>query len=440
MTSDNYIKTNATGSAVMAEPPCDFGVYVHWPFCAAKCPYCDFNSHVATRPIDQGRYEAAYLSEISYWDGEFDRLTVPLTGEADFDRAGASHPSAGPVFPSVGPVTSIFFGGGTPSLMAPSLVEAILEKLEAVWGFAPDIEITLEANPQSVDASNFRALKAAGVNRLSIGVQSFDDKALKALGRLHNADEARAAIETAKAVFDRFSFDLIYARPGQSLDEWGAELDEALLLGARHLSLYQLTIEPNTAYQLLYNAGKLKLPDQDMASDFYGLAQEKCAAAGLPSYEVSNHAVPGEEARHNLTYWRYGDYVGIGPGAHGRVTMQGQRLATVTEALPTQWLTRVEKHGHGLRDVTAIDRHEQAIEMLLMGMRVREGLFLPSIYERTGYDIEMSVIDELTEAGLLVPRDMGGNAATLRATERGVLLLNRLTEGLAAGLVDLRGD
>jgi oxygen-independent coproporphyrinogen-3 oxidase len=409
MVSEPFI---AKACAPCASAEGAFGLYVHWPFCAAKCPYCDFNSHVPKSPIDETAYENAYLAELSYWADEM-------------IAAGTEPP----------PLSSIFIGGGTPSLMAPSLVEAILRQAEALWGFADDIEITLEANPQSVDAENFKALRMAGVNRLSIGVQSFDDAALKALGRLHNAAEARAAIETAQEAFDRFSFDLIYARPGQSLDDWQAELVEALKLGAKHLSLYQLTVEPNTTYQLLYDAGKLKLPDQDIASDFYALAQELCGAAGLPSYEVSNHAVPGEEARHNLLYWRYGAYLGIGPGAHGRVVLGGARLATQTEMIPHRWLARVRDKGHGGVAASAIPYDEQALEMLLMGMRLKEGVFLPDLMARTKHGISSDVIASLTEAGLLLPPNGGANGITLQATERGMLLLNRLLEELAAGMV-----
>ena len=387
-----------------------FGVYIHWPFCAAKCPYCDFNSHVAKGAIDQKRFELAYLGEIDHWANKMSEV-----GELP-------------------EITSIFFGGGTPSLMAPATVEAILTRLEALWGFAPGIEINLEANPQSVDAANFRALKAAGVNRLSLGVQSFDDKALKVLGRLHNAKEALAAIETARAVFDRYSFDLMYARSDQSVMSWEAELARALELGPRHLSLYQLTIEPNTPYKSLFDAGKLRLPSEEMAEDFYLVTQALCAGAGLPAYEVSNHAATGEEARHNLLYWRYGDYLGIGPGAHGRVTLGETRVATVTEAMPEAWVALVCEAGHGLIECGVIDSEAQAVEMLLMGIRIREGVFLPDLIERTGYGLDRGVLDGLIEDGLVNGAALGGNAPYVQATDRGMILLDHLTGRLAAAL------
>lgn len=387
-----------------------FGVYIHWPFCAAKCPYCDFNSHVAQGAIDQARFKAAYLAEIDHWA---ERMAAQ--GEL-------------PV------ITSIFFGGGTPSLMHPGTVAAIIEALDSRWGFAPGVEINLEANPQSVDAANFRALRAAGVNRLSIGVQSFDDAALKRLGRLHNAAEARAAIETARLVFDRFSFDMIYARDGQTVSSWEAELQEALSLGPKHLSLYQLTIEPNTPYKSLFDAGKLRLPSEEMAEDFYLTTQALCDEAGLGAYEVSNHAAPGEEARHNLLYWRYGDYLGIGPGAHGRVTLGDRRVATLAEAMPEGWVRRVNEVGHGLVEQSEIDAEAQAVEMVLMGIRIREGFFLPELIERTGYKLDRDVLAGLAADGLLVPAAPGGNGSYVQASDRGMILLDHLTGRLVAAL------
>ena len=386
----------------------DFGIYVHWPFCAAKCPYCDFNSHVAAAPIDQNRFLNAYLGELSFWA----------------ERLG----------PSRRPVTSLFFGGGTPSLMAPSLVAGIIEGVEARFGFSSSVEITLEANPQSVEAAKFKDLYSAGVNRLSLGVQSFDDEALRFLGRLHNAKEAAWAIETAMAQFSRVSFDLIYGRPGLSLDDWRAELTRAFSFGPRHLSLYQLTIEPNTAFKRLNEAGKLVMPGEEVTADLYELTQDLCKHAGLPAYEVSNHAVPGEEARHNLLYWRYGDFLGIGPGAHGRVDCEGQRLSTLTEASPEAWLQRVDERGHGGVAETVLDHEIQAAEMVLMGMRLKEGLMLDRLEALTGYTLDLSLLETLANEGLLAQPLRAGNALRLAPTERGMMVLNRLSFQLVEGL------
>ncbi len=390
-----------------------FGAYIHWPFCAAKCPYCDFNSHVAKAPLNEERFLAAYTSEIKYWA----------------DRLGDNVP----------PLGSVFFGGGTPSLMSPSLVAGIIEVLGSNFGFLPGAEITLEANPASVDARNFRALSLAGVNRLSLGVQSFDDQALKTLGRLHSGDEARRAIETASENFSRFSFDLIYARPGQSLEHWQGELEEAFRFGARHLSLYQLTIEPNTPYQQLYDAGKLVLPEEELAADFYELTQSLCGAAGLPAYEVSNHAAVGEEARHNLLYWRYGDFLGIGPGAHGRVTLNGQRFATLTRKMPFEWLDLVEAAGCGLLPVDMLDRQTQAVEMLLMGLRLRGGVSLSELEARTGFTVRAAALAALELDELILPRPAGGEFAgndwQIAPSDKGMALNNHLALKIAEGLV-----
>src|SRR5581483_9580216 len=274
-----------------------FAVYVHWPFCLSKCPYCDFNSHVRHGGIDEARFLRAYLAEIGHW-----------AGLAPGRR-----------------VTSVFFGGGTPSLMSPVTVGAILDAVARHWSVEADAEVTLEANPSSVEAGRFRGYRAAGVHRVSLGVQSFNDGELRFLGRLHNVAEARRAIELARAIFPRLSFDLIYARPGQTPDTWRAELGEALRLAADHLSLYQLTIEDGTPFAALYRAGKLKPPDEDASADLYAVTQEVCDRAGLPAYEISNHARPGAECRHNLVYWRYGEYAGIGPGAHGRLKLHDGR-------------------------------------------------------------------------------------------------------------------
>ena len=305
--------------ARLPEAATAFGVYLHWPFCAAKCPYCDFNSHVRHAPPDQKRFAAAFAREIRH----FAALTPGRT------------------------VTSVFLGGGTPSLMEPATVAALLDAVAGSWTVAPDAEITLEANPSSVEAERFRSYRAAGVNRVSLGVQSLRDPALKALGRLHDAADARRAIALARDTFPRLSFALIYARPGQTPADWADELATAIGLAADHLSLYQLTIEPGTAFGALHAAGRLSVPGPDEAADLYTLTQEIAARHGLPGYEISNHAAPGAESRHNLTYWRYQDYVGIGPGAHGRFALGDARRATEAEKLPERWLALVEQGGCG---------------------------------------------------------------------------------------------
>src|SRR6187399_3104861 len=291
-----------------------FGVYVHWPFCLSKCPYCDFNSHVRHAPIDEERFARAFAREIE------------TTAARAPDRT----------------VTSIFLGGGTPSLMQPRTVGAILDSIGKHWIVPPNVEVTLEANPTSVEATRFRGYRAAGVNRVSLGVQALDDASLKELGRLHTAREALDAVAIARKAFDRYSFDLIYARPGQTTQAWRIELARAIDEAAEHLSLYQLTIEPDTPFAALHAAGKLVVPDEDLALALYDATQEMTAAAGLPAYEISNHAAPGEESRHNLLYWRYGEYAGIGPGAHGRLLLGGVRHATSTERNPEAWAGRVE--------------------------------------------------------------------------------------------------
>jgi oxygen-independent coproporphyrinogen-3 oxidase len=297
-----------------------FGVYVHWPFCLSKCPYCDFNSHVRHAAIDESRFVRAFSTEIAATAARVPGRTV----------------------------STIFFGGGTPSLMQPQTTEAILEAIAQHWPMASDVEITLEANPSSVEATRFAGYRAAGVNRVSIGLQSLDDGALRALGRLHSAREGLDAIAVARSVFDRYSFDLIYARPGQTPDAWTVELKCALAEAGEHLSLYQLTIEQGTPFHLLHASGKLMTPDEDTARALYDVTQRVCADAGLPAYEVSNHSRPGRECRHNLVYWRAHEYAGIGPGAHGRLDIDGSRYATATEKRPEQWLALVEARGHGL--------------------------------------------------------------------------------------------
>ena len=377
-----------------------FGVYVHWPFCASKCPYCDFNSHVRAGGIDEPRFLRAFLAELRHW------------AELAPDRE----------------VTSVFFGGGTPSLMSPDSVGAILEAVAASWRVRDDSEVTLEANPSSVEAARFRGYRAVGVNRVSLGVQSLDDMALRTLGRLHTVNEARAAIELARTTFGRYSFDLIYARPGQTLDAWREELGQALSLAGRHLSLYQLTIEPETPFAALHRRGKLRVPGAEAARDLYALAQDLTGAAGLPAYEISNHAAPGEECRHNLTYWRYGEWAGIGPGAHGRVVAAGMRRATSAERQPELWLERVATHGHGIAEALPLQPAEQADEALLMGLRLSEGLDLERLAAVSGLRPSAHVVDELVALGLLERCD----ARRLRASPAGRLVLNEVVLRLAS--------
>jgi oxygen-independent coproporphyrinogen-3 oxidase len=326
-------------------------LYIHWPFCLAKCPYCDFNSHVRDS-VDHMQWEQSLLTDMA-------REAEVAGGEA---------------------LDSIFFGGGTPSLMPPALVARLLDEAERRWGFAPDIEITLEANPSSVEAAKFADLAAAGVNRMSLGLQALDDAALKFLGRLHNAAEGIAALEVAQRHFARVSFDLIYARPDQTPEQWEAELTRALGFGTGHLSLYQLTIEPGTKFATLVREKAFVPLANDPAGDLFGLTRDLTAAAGLPAYEVSNHARLGEESRHNLTYWRYGDYCGIGPGAHGR---RGG-LATVRHKKPENWLGAIGRKGDGIAEIRELGRREQACEAMLMGLRLREGVDLAVLGARFG--------------------------------------------------------
>jgi putative oxygen-independent coproporphyrinogen III oxidase len=367
--------------------PAGFGIYLHWPFCAAKCPYCDFNSHVRFGGVDEDRFVAAFEREIAYAAGE----TGPRT------------------------VGSVFLGGGTPSLMKPATVGALLDAVGRHWTIAPGAEITLEANPSSVEAERFRGYRAAGVNRVSIGVQALDDSDLKALGRLHSMAEARTAIATAARTFDRFSFDLIYARPGQTEAAWQAELGEALALAGEHLSLYQLTIEPGTPYATLAAAGKLVIPEPEVADALYALTEDMTAAAGLPAYEVSNYAAPGGESRHNLLYWRYGEYVGLGPGAHGRPIVGGQRIATNTEKSPETWLAHVEARGYGRVETEALPADARADEALLMGLRIREGIALDRLARLGGVVPAKAAIAELVDLGLLTVSEDGGRIAATRA-------------------------
>ena len=374
------------------------GLYVHWPFCAAKCPYCDFNSHVRER-YDEMRWAKAIATEM----------------QAVARLQGAERPR----------VESIFFGGGTPSLMSGAAVGAVLDAAAGLWEIAPEAEITLEANPNSVEQGRFADYRTAGVNRVSIGVQALDEAALKGLGRLHGVAEARAAIQLGLRLFPRVSFDLIYARPEQTALQWAAELKDALSFGTEHLSLYQLTIEQGTAYAGLARQGKLILPEEDIAADLFELTQELCDAAGLPAYEISNHAKPGEESRHNLTYWRYGDYVGVGPGAHGRLTISERRLATQSERLPERWLTAVETTGSSIV-LDEISREEAAREHLLMGVRLSEGLNMADYRRRWGTQPPAGRMAALEQAGLVTL-----SPDRLAATPRGRLVLNSLIRELA---------
>jgi oxygen-independent coproporphyrinogen-3 oxidase len=381
-----------------------FGVYVHWPFCAQKCPYCDFNSHVRFGGIDEPRFRAAFLREL--------RHTAQRTG------------------PRI--VTSIFFGGGTPSLMQPQTVAAILDEIAALWSVDPHAEITLEANPGSVEAGRFRGYRAAGVNRVSLGVQSLRDDILKSLGRIHSSADAKASIDIARATFERFSFDLIYARPGQKLADWKDELRDALAIAGQHLSLYQLTIEPETPFAALHAAGKLVIPDEDAALALYEATQELTAAAGLPAYEISNHAAPGEESRHNLLYWRYGEYAGCGPGAHGRIATLGSRHATSTERNPERWADRVEASGHGIIEETPLSTAEEADEMLLMGLRLGEGVDLARLARLTGARPSAATIAALTQQGLIEAiSHPGQEGQRIRATGNGRFILNEIVLRLA---------
>ena len=415
-----------------------FGVYIHWPFCAAKCPYCDFNSHVRFGGVDEPRFLKAFLAELDH--------TASLTGQRE--------------------VSTIFFGGGTPSLMAPQTVGAILDHIAKVYTIAANPEITLEANPGSVETERFRGYRTAGVNRVSMGVQSLHDSELKKLGRIHTVAEAKAAIAIAAKTFDRYTFDLIYARPGQTVPQWRAELGEALSLAGSHLSLYQLSIEPETPFAQLHAAGKLVVPDADTARALCDLTQDMTTARGLPQYEISNHAAPGEESRHNLIYWRYGEYAGIGPGAHGRImtdpanatptspsppiaercfasTRGGPgwgphraRHATITERNPEQWLALVETNGHGLTDLTPVSMAEQADEMLLMGLRLNEGLDLTRLAQLTGFIPSALAMADLEDLGMI---ERLGNRH-IRATANGRFILNALVAKLSQGFIRVAAE
>lgn len=374
------------------------GLYVHWPFCLAKCPYCDFNSHVRAQ-VDQARWREALLTDLAH--------EAALT-------AGR-------------PVASIFFGGGTPSLMPPATVAAVIEAADRAWGLSDKCEITLEANPSSVEAARFADLAAAGVNRVSLGLQALDNDVLRFLGRAHDLAEGLGALDTAQQAFARVSFDLIYARPGQSVAVWETELARALSFGTEHLSLYQLTIEPGTRFATEAAAGRLTLPDEDTAADLFATTRAMTAAAGLPAYEISNHAKAGAESRHNLTYWRMDDYAGIGPGAHGRRS----GTATVRHRKPENWLTAIDRQGHGIAEEEALAPHQRMTEALLMGLRMREGVDLGRLARLGGTTPDRAVnaraVATLVAQGLLT-RD----GDRLAATDAGMPVLNAILGEIAA--------
>ena len=378
-----------------------FGIYIHWPFCAAKCPYCDFNSHVHRSEFDESDYVTAYDRELAH----FAQTTEGRT------------------------VQSVFFGGGTPSLMDPRSIGAILESIGRHWRIDADAEVTLEANPTSVEADRFRGYRAAGVNRVSLGVQSLRPGPLAELGRLHSVDEAIAAVRLAQSIFPRSSFDLIYARPRQTLADWRDELSEALQLAvAGHLSLYQLTIEQGTRYYDLHRAGKLAMPDEGLSADFFELTQELTNAAGMPAYEISNHARPGEESRHNLCYWRYGEYVGVGPGAHGRLLIGNQRHATATEKLPFEWKKKVDARGHGMVTDDILSWEEEGDELLVMGLRLREGIDPQRFAQLSGRKLSDHQITELKSFGFVETLPNG----FIRVTDKGWPVLDAVVADLAA--------
>jgi putative oxygen-independent coproporphyrinogen III oxidase len=345
-----------------------FGLYVHWPFCLAKCPYCDFNSHVAPA-VDHDRWRRALLAELDH-------------------------------FAQIAPerrLHSIFFGGGTPSLMAPATAAALIERAARRFDPAPDLEITLEANPTSVEAGRLAEFRAAGINRVSLGVQALNDGDLRVLGREHGAAEALAAVDLAGGLFPRVSFDLIYARPGQDARAWASELERALAHAAGHLSLYQLTIEPGTPFHALHRRGLLQVPGEDVQAQLYEVTQERLEAAGMPAYEVSNHARPGEAGRHNLVYWRSGEWIGVGPGAHGRLELGGQRVGTATERAPRAWLERVERQGHAERPRERLSGEERLLELLLMGLRLIEGVAVARIEAASGLPLHQTLGGEALE-------------------------------------------
>lgn len=373
-----------------------FGLYIHWPFCEAKCPYCDFNSHVS-RSIDQRAWRDAYLRELKR----------------------AANETQGRI------LNAVFFGGGTPSLMDPDTVSDIIEAIKSHWPIANDLEITLEANPGSVEASRFAAYRQAGVSRVSMGIQALNDNDLKRLGRLHTVKEALTAFDIARTHFERVSFDLIYGRQNQTRQDWEAELRQALTLAIDHISLYQLTIEQGTAFGDRYAKGKLRgLPDEDLGADMYQSTQDICAEMGMPAYEVSNHARDGAQSRHNLIYWRYGDYLGIGPGAHGRLTINGTKFATECYSNPMRWLDAVDA-GQTEKPRAALSGHEQATEFLLMGLRLKEGVSLDRFAQLNGKPLSDHQISHLTEIGMI-----NIEGSRLIVSNQGFMVLNAVIEAL----------
>jgi oxygen-independent coproporphyrinogen-3 oxidase len=381
--------------------PGGFGLYIHWPFCVSKCPYCDFNSHVADT-VDDAAWQRSLLAELDHYG-------IKTKGRR---------------------LDSVFFGGGTPSLMPPAIVAALLDKLSDYWSVPTDLEVTLEANPSSIEAQKFADFRAAGVNRVSVGIQSLDDAALKFLGRVHSAAEASKAITVAERSFDRVSFDLIYALPGQSRDAWASELAQALARGTGHLSLYQLTIEKGTPFYADHRRGFFALPEEDLAADLYELTGEMMLKAGFGAYEVSNYARSGQESRHNLVYWRGGDYIGVGPGAHGRLTLDAARLRTEQVPAPAAWLQAVAQDGHATRVYERVAPMEQAEEYLMMGLRLAEGIDRAQFAQIVGRPLEDCIdgakVTALSDAGLL-ETDMRG----LRATGAGIQRLNMIIAAIS---------
>ena len=373
-----------------------FGLYIHWPYCEAKCPYCDFNSHVAQH-IDHDAWRIAYLTELRKYAAETPGRTLH----------------------------SVFFGGGTPSLMEPRVVADIISEVRTLWPTANDLEITLEANPSSVEAGRFADFRQAGINRVSMGIQALNDEDLKRLGRLHNTTEALAAFDIARSTFDRVSFDLMYGRQNQSLADWEKELKQALSYAIDHISLYQLTIESGTAFGDRYARGKLKgLPDEDLGADMYLATQQICGEMGMPAYEVSNHARDGAQSRHNLIYWRYGDYIGVGPGAHGRMTVSGQRMATVCFSNPLKWLDN-STVGSTEQPREVLSRTEQATEFLLMGLRLHEGISTHRFAALSGQELSREKQAELSDLGMI---SVAGDRLTV--TNQGFMVLNAVIESL----------
>jgi putative oxygen-independent coproporphyrinogen III oxidase len=381
--------------------PGGFGLYIHWPFCVSKCPYCDFNSHVADT-VDDAAWQRSLLAELDHYG-------IKTKGRR---------------------LDSVFFGGGTPSLMPPAIVAALLDKLSDYWSVPADLEVTLEANPSSIEAQKFADFRAAGVNRASVGIQSFDDAALKFLGRAHSAAEASQAITVAEQSFERVSFDLIYALPGQSRDAWASELAQALARSTGHLSLYQLTIEKGTPFYADHRRGAFALPEEDLAADLYELTGEMTSKAGLGAYEVSNYARPGQESRHNLVYWRGGDYVGIGPGAHGRLTLDAERLRTEQVPAPAGWLQAVAQDGHATRVLEQVAPTEQAEEYLMMGLRLAEGIDRAQFAQIVGRPLD-DCIDGAKAAALSAAGLLETDTRGLRATDAGIQRLNAIIAAIS---------